>query len=49
MLVEHIKLFVTFSALIDCVEPGRYTQHRETSTPGNEGGKQKLGFCPTLN
>lgn len=25
------------------------TQHKETSTPGNEVRKQKLGFCPTVN
>lgn len=49
VLVERIKLFVTFSVLIDCIELGRYTQHREISTPGNKGGKQMLGFCPTLN
>lgn len=42
MLVEHIKLFLTLSVLIDCTELGRYIQHREMSTPGNEVGKQKL-------
>lgn len=49
MLVEPIELFLTFSVLTDCIEPGRYTQHGEMSTPENEIEKQKLGFCPTLN
>lgn len=42
VLVEHIKLFLTFSVLVDCTKLGRYTQHREISTPGNEVGKQQL-------
>lgn len=45
MLVEHIKLSLTFSVLVDCTKLGRYAQHRELSTPQNEVGKQKtLGF-----
>lgn len=49
VLVEHIKLFLTLSVLIDCIELGRYIQHREVSIPGNEAGKQKLEFCSTLD